>query len=135
MALHKLPSDQMSLQGTSGGNVAVSRLTTIASAPVLTATTAGGRTATLAAHKQVGGGSGLTKVITVNPLLRPSPQKIQAKPIVINAPYVIPHATTVSKVQTQVDIAKKGTKVFKLTPEQFAAIKAGLYTEKHATLP
>ena len=69
------------------------------------------------------------KIVTLNSSKASSGiQKIQAKPIVINAPYVIPQtnrtATTTTIQSASSD--KKGTKIIRLTPEQFAAIKSGV---------
>merc|ERR1719266_22301 len=67
------------------------------------------------------------KIITLNSSsAKPSNvTKIQSKPIVINAPYVIPQTNrTASKIQSEMG-EKKGPKIIRLTPEQFAAIKSG----------
>ena len=67
------------------------------------------------------------KIITLNSS-RPSSNvgKIQSKPIVINAPYVIPqiNRSATSKVQSDAG-EKKGPKIIRLTPQQFADLKSG----------
>ena len=70
------------------------------------------------------------KIVTLNSSKASSGlQKIQAKPIVINAPYVIPQTNRTATTTTTIQSAsndKKGTKIIRLTPEQFAAIKSGV---------
>ena len=69
------------------------------------------------------------KIITLNSSKASNLRKIQSKPVVINAPYVIPQnnrtAATATKIQSEAGGDKKGTKIIRLTPEQFAAIKSG----------
>lgn len=67
------------------------------------------------------------KIITLNSSSRPSNvTKIQSKPIVINAPYMIPQTNRTASKIIQSDMGeKKGPKIIRLTPEQFAAIKSG----------
>merc|ERR1719412_1385655 len=67
------------------------------------------------------------KIITLNSS-RPSSNvgKIQSKPIVINAPYVIPQINRSATSKVQSDAAeKKGPKIIRLTPQQFADLKSG----------
>ena len=66
------------------------------------------------------------KIITLNSSTKPANvTKIQSKPIVINAPYVIPQTNrTAATVQSESG-ERKGPKIIRLTPEQFAAIKSG----------
>ena len=68
------------------------------------------------------------KIITLNSSSAKTANvtKIQSKPIVINAPYVIPQTnrSSVTKIQSESG-QKKGPKIIRLTPDQFAAIKQG----------
>jgi len=67
------------------------------------------------------------KIITLNsPKSSSNVGKIQSKPIVINAPYVIPqiNRSTANKIQ-QENGEKKGPKIIRLTPQQFADLKSG----------
>ena len=68
------------------------------------------------------------KIITLNSSSAKTANvtKIQSKPIVINAPYVIPQTnrSSVTKIQPESG-QKKGPKIIRLTPDQFAAIKQG----------
>ena len=67
------------------------------------------------------------KIITLNSSKPSNVTKIQSKPIVINAPYVIPQVNrTASKIQSDAG-EKKGSKIIRLTPEQFAAITSGIH--------
>ena len=69
------------------------------------------------------------KIITLN---SPKPSsnvgKIQSKPIVINAPYVIPqiNRSSANKIQPE-NGEKKGPKIIRLTPQQFADLKSGTF--------
>ena len=67
------------------------------------------------------------KIITLNsPKSSANVGKIQSKPIVINAPYVIPqiNRSSAHKIQPE-NGEKKGPKIIRLTPQQFADLKSG----------
>jgi hypothetical protein len=66
------------------------------------------------------------KIITLNSSRPSNVTKIQSKPIIINAPYMIPQTNRTASKIIQSDMGeKKGPKIIRLTPEQFAAIKSG----------
>jgi len=67
------------------------------------------------------------KIITLNSSKASSNVgKIQSKPIVINAPYVIPQVNRSSALKIQSEAGeKKGPKIIRLTPQQFADLKSG----------
>ena len=105
---------------TEAGKLALNKL------PLQKVTTSPSKTIT-AAPRQI---NRPVKIVTLNSSKASSGiQKIQAKPIVINAPYVIPQTNRTATTTTTIQSAsneKKGTKIIRLTPEQFAAIKSGV---------
>ena len=69
------------------------------------------------------------KIVTINTSTASGPavvQKIQSKPVVINAPYIMPQTQKVIRIQPAEGGQKK--RIIKLTAEQFAAIKSGKTT-------
>ena len=71
------------------------------------------------------------KIITLNSSKASSNAgKIQSKPIVINAPYVIPQVNRSSALKIQSEAGeKKGPKIIRLTPQQFADLKSGILND------
>jgi len=71
------------------------------------------------------------KIITLNTSkVSSNVGKIQSKPIVINAPYVIPQVNRSSALKIQSEAGeKKGPKIIRLTPQQFADLKSGILND------
>lgn len=115
-----LSSDQ-TLKLTKAGELALNKISVQAITSSNVATTA--KVITTMAGKQI---NQPVRIITLNSLSKHSNvTKIQSKPIVINAPYVIPQTNrTATKIQSESG-ERKGPKIIRLTPEQFAAIKSG----------
>ena len=119
-------SSSQTLKLTEAGKLALNKI----SVQTLTSSAAASNVSSAAKVITSSGGRQINqpvKIITLSSSKSSNLQKIQSKPVVINAPYVIPQTNrtaTATRIQSGLG-EKKGTKIIRLTPEQFAAIKSG----------